>query len=53
MANKHPGFQKVAQNIASAQGLPFNRAKAILATRTRSASPVAKKANPNLKKVKG
>jgi hypothetical protein len=46
------GFQNVAKQISKKAGFSFNRAKAILAARTRNASPAAKKANPNLKKVK-
>lgn len=53
MANPlHPGFQKVQQMIAKKSGVPMKNAGAILASRTRNASPAAKKANPNLKKVR-
>lgn len=50
---KHPGFEKVQEKIAKKQGISKERAGAILAASTRKASPAAKKANPNLKKVKG
>lgn len=49
----HPGFQAVQKKIAAKQGISQERAGAILASSTRKASPAAKKANPNLKKVKG
>lgn len=52
MAKKaHPGFQKVASNIAAKQGISKEAASAILASSTRKASPAAKKANPRLKNV--
>lgn len=51
--SKKPGFKKVAKQIAKKQGIPEDRAKAILAAGARKASPAAKKANPALKKVKG
>lgn len=55
MATKkeHPGFKKVQEKIAEKQGISKDRAGAILAASSRKASPAAKKANPNLKKVKG
>jgi len=46
-----PGFAAEAAAIAKKQGIPLARAKAILAAGARNASPAAKKANPNLKKV--
>jgi hypothetical protein len=49
---KHPGFKAVQEKIAKQQGVSKEAAGAILASATRKASPVAKKANPNLKKVK-
>ena len=52
MKQKHPGFAKVASKIAAKEGVSKDRAGAILASATRKASPSAKKANPNLKKVK-
>jgi len=48
----HPGFKNVANKIAK-EGYGVQAARAILASKTRNASPAAKKANPNLKKVKG
>jgi hypothetical protein len=53
MKTKHPGFKKVAEGIAQKQGLPMDRASAILAEQGRKASPAAKKKNPRLKKIKG
>lgn len=47
----HPGFKKVSQQIASKQGITQQRASAILAKRTREASPKAKKKNPYLRRV--
>jgi len=43
----------VAKKIAAQQGIPMQNAGAILAASSRAASPAAKKANPNLLKVKG
>jgi hypothetical protein len=54
MAKKaHPGFKAVQSRIASRQGVSKERAGAMLAAATRRASPAAKRANPNLKRVKG
>lgn len=50
---KTKGFKANAQKIAARQGIPEERAAAILAAGARKASPAAKKANPALKKVKG
>lgn len=50
---KTRGFEANATKIAAGQGIPKERARAILASGARKASPAAKKANPNLKKVKG
>ena len=55
MASKnkaHPGFRKVQAQIASKEGVGKGAAGAILAASSRNASNSAKKANPNLKKVK-
>jgi len=52
-SNKHPGFKAVQSKIASKMGVSKERAGAILASKTRSASAKAKKANPRLKRVKG
>lgn len=48
----HPGFEAVAAAIAVQQGIPIARARAILAARTRKASPAAKRRNPRLRRVK-
>lgn len=53
MAKAHPGFKAVQSSIAKREGISKDRAGAILAASTRKASPAAKRANPNLKKVKG
>jgi hypothetical protein len=50
---KHPGFKAVAGKIARKQGVSQGEASAELAANTRKASASAKKANPNLKRVKG
>lgn len=47
------GFKNNATRIASQQGIPYDRAAAILAAQSRRASPAAKRKNPALKKVKG
>jgi hypothetical protein len=49
---KGSGFKAVQSSIAQKQGISPKSAGAILAASTRNASPSAKKANPNLKKVK-
>ena len=49
----HPGFKSVASSIARKEGISQERAGAILANSSRHASPAARKANPNLSKVKG
>lgn len=51
MAKTHPGFKAVQRKIEG-EGFSKKIAGAILASRTRNASASAKKANPNLKKVK-
>ncbi len=53
MAKAHPGFKAVQSKIAAQSGVGKKRAGAILAASTRQASPAAKRANPNLKKVRG
>ncbi len=53
MAKAHPGFKAVQKKIAAKEGVPMNRAGAILADSSRGASAKAKKANPKLKRVKG
>lgn len=52
-AKKGMGFKAAQKQIAQKQGIPMDRAGAILAAGARKASPAAKKANPNLKKVQG
>lgn len=47
------GFKQNAQRIAQRQGVPYDRAAAILAASTRRASSAARRKNPRLKKVKG
>ncbi len=49
---KGMGFKAAQQQIAKKSGVSMDRAGAILAASTRKASPAAKRANPNLKKVK-
>jgi hypothetical protein len=48
----HPGFKAVAAKIEKSEGVSKERADAMLASRTRKASPSAKAKNPKLKKVK-
>ena len=50
---KGMGFKAAQKSIAKKQGIPMKNAGAILAAGARKASPAAKKANPNLKEVKG
>jgi hypothetical protein len=52
-AHKGMGFKAAQKSIAKKQGIPMKNAGAILAAGARKASPAAKKANPNLKKVMG
>ncbi len=49
---KHPGFKAVQSKIQS-EGYSKKAAGAILAKKTREASPSAKRSNPKLNKVKG
>jgi hypothetical protein len=51
--SKHPGFAAVQSKIAKSENVSKKSAGAILANATRKASSKAKKANPNLKRVKG
>lgn len=46
-------FKKIEKQIAKKEHIPLKNAGAILANASRKASPAAKKANKNLKKVKG
>jgi len=48
----HPGFSAVQSKIEG-EGYSAKSAGAILAAKTREASPAAKKENPNLKRVRG
>jgi hypothetical protein len=50
---KGMGFKAAQSNIAAKEGVSKKAAGAILASATRNASAKAKKANPNLNKVKG
>lgn len=50
-SSAHPGFNKVADKIASKEGVSKKAADAILASSSRKASASAKKKNPRLKKV--
>jgi hypothetical protein len=50
---KHPGFKAVQSKIAAKEGVSEKAAGAILAASSRGAFAKAKRANPNLKKVKG
>jgi len=52
-SKKGMGFKAAAKDISTRMGVSKEKASAILAAKTRSASPAAKKKNPNLKKVKG
>jgi len=52
MAEKHPGFEKVASGIARREGVSKERARAMLAASTRRASVKAKMKNPRLRRVK-
>ena len=53
MSKSHPGFAAVAADISNKEGYSPERARAILASKTRGASAAAKKHNPRLKRVKG
>lgn len=46
------GFKAVQSRIAAKEGIPMKNAGAILAASSRGASVAAKRANPNLNKVK-
>lgn len=52
-SKKGMGFKAAAASVAKKEGVSKERANAIIAAGARKASPAAKKANPNLKKVKG
>ena len=51
-SSAHPGFKAVAKKIQG-EGYSAKAAGAILASRTRKASPAAKRKNPRLNRVKG
>lgn len=51
--SKGMGFKAAAASVARREGYSKARASAIIAASARKASPAAKRANPNLKKVKG
>lgn len=51
--SKGMGFKAAQSSIARKQGISKGRAGAILAAGARGASAKAKRANPNLKRVKG
>jgi hypothetical protein len=53
VSKEHPGFAAIKNKIARREGVSQKAAAAMLAARTREASPAAKKANPALKRVKG
>lgn len=50
---KGMGFKSAQAGIEKREGVSKERAGAILASAARNASPAAKKANPNLKHIKG
>lgn len=52
-ARKGMGFRAAMQNVMRNSGVSPDAAGAIVASAARNASPAAKAANPNLKKVKG
>lgn len=52
-ARKGMGFKAAMQNVMRNSGVSPEAAGAIVASAARNASPAAKAANPNLKKVKG
>lgn len=51
MKSMHPGFKEVAKNIAKKSNVSEESADKILASRSRSASPMTKKKNPRLRRV--
>lgn len=50
---KGMGFKAAAASVQKKEGVSKKQASAIIAASARNASAKAKKANPNLKKVKG
>lgn len=53
MSEQHPGLEALAQHMSRGKHMPVDRARAILASAARNASPAAKRKNPRLKRVKG
>lgn len=53
MAGKHVGFKAAAASVQRKQGVSKEAADRIIAAGARNASPAAKRANPNLKRVGG
>jgi len=51
LTKAHPGFKAVEAKVAKESGI--RNPGAVVAAAARNASPAAKRANPNLKKVKG
>ena len=49
----HPGFQAVAQKIATKEGVSIKTADKMLASSTRNASKAAHNANHHLSRVRG
>jgi hypothetical protein len=50
---KGMGFKAAAGSVAKREGMSMKSASAVIAAGARNASAGAKRANPNLKKVKG
>lgn len=50
-AKKGMGFDAAARSVARREGMPMDRARAVVAAGARKASPAAKRANPALKRV--
>lgn len=50
---KGMGFKAAAKSVSAKEHIPVANANAIIAAGARNASASAKKANPNLKKVRG
>jgi hypothetical protein len=52
-SKKGMGFKAAQKSVARKSGVSMEAAGAIVASASRKASPAAKRANPNLRKVKG
>ena len=50
---KGMGFKAASASVARKEGVPMKNARAIIASGARKASAKAKRANPNLKRVRG